>query len=88
MKDLCRDDEIDNMLIGGGASGLTTAWLLEKDYDVTIFEERNVLGGHARTVEVSIKDKLIPIDSGFEFFSARMFVHFDALLKYLNEHYR
>lgn len=71
-------------IIGGGASGLTSAWLLEKDYDVYLFEERNVLGGHARTVEVSIADKLIPIDAGFEFFSDTMFVHFDALLKYLN----
>ncbi|MDR3647189.1 MAG: FAD-dependent oxidoreductase [Candidatus Babeliales bacterium] len=70
-------------IIGGGASGLSTAWLLEKDYDVTLFEERDVLGGHARTQQIQIGDKLIPIDTGFEFFSPRMFVHFDALLKYL-----
>ncbi len=76
--------QIKVAIIGGGASGLTTAWLLEKDYNVTLFEERGVLGGHARTVSVPIGDKLIPIDTGFEFFSDTMFVHFSALLKHLN----
>lgn len=76
--------QIKIAIIGGGASGLTTAWLLEKDYDVTLFEERDVLGGHARTVNVSINGKLVPIDTGFEFFSETMFVHFNKLLKLLN----
>jgi predicted NAD/FAD-binding protein len=71
-------------IIGGGSAGLTTAWLLEKYYDVTLFEERDILGGHARTTQVQIGDKLIPIDSGFEFFSHTMFPHFNKLLQILD----
>ena len=32
-------------IIGGGAAGLAAAWLLENDYDVTLFEKGHYLGG-------------------------------------------
>jgi len=39
-------------VIGAGAAGLTTAWLLNDHHDVTLFEKQNRLGGHAHTIEV------------------------------------
>lgn len=36
-------------VIGGGLSGLTCAYRLQKEFDVTLFEKANVLGGHVRT---------------------------------------
>ncbi|MBC7811868.1 MAG: FAD-dependent oxidoreductase [Burkholderiales bacterium] len=39
-------------VIGAGAAGLSTAWLLDKDrYEVTLFEAKDRLGGHADTVQ-------------------------------------
>jgi predicted NAD/FAD-binding protein len=39
-------------VIGGGAAGLTAAYLLQKNHNVTIFEKDNRLGGHAHTLVV------------------------------------
>ncbi len=43
-------------LIGGGASGMVTAYLLNKQgHHVTIFEKQPILGGHIRTLNQNIK---------------------------------
>ncbi len=68
-------------VIGGGGSGLTTTWLLDADYDVTLFEAQNRLGGHANSIEVDIAGNLIPIEAGFEFICESQFPHFYNLLK-------
>ncbi len=39
-------------IIGSGISGLYSAYLLHKDYDITIYEKEQYLGGHTRTLEV------------------------------------
>lgn len=72
-------------IIGGGGSGLTTAWLIEQDYEVTLFEVQDRLGGHANTIEVQQGDKKIPIEAGFEFISKKQFPHFYHLLKNILE---
>ncbi len=40
-------------IIGGGVSGLVTAHLLHPRHEVTVFEARDRVGGHVRTVAVS-----------------------------------
>ncbi len=43
-------------IIGGGASGMVTAYLLDKQgHDVTVFERQSVLGGHIRTLNQNVK---------------------------------
>ncbi len=71
-------------IIGGGAAGLTTAWLLDDSHAVTLFEKQNRLGGHADTVLVDRDGEQIPIDAGFEFFSDHMFPTFRHLLQSLD----
>lgn len=71
-------------IIGGGIAGLTAAWLLDEDCEVTLFEQQARLGGHADTVIVSTDNSEVPIDAGFEFFSDTMFPHFNRLLNILN----
>lgn len=68
-------------VIGGGGSGLTTTWLLDQDFDVTLYETQNHLGGHANSIEVEIDGTLVPIEAGFEFISENQFPHFYNLLK-------
>ncbi|HEY7416538.1 MAG TPA: NAD(P)-binding protein, partial [Ktedonobacteraceae bacterium] len=68
-------------IIGGGASGLITAWLLEGQHTVTLFEKQARLGGHAQTIQVEQEGQAIGIDAGFEFFSPAMFPLLTRLLK-------
>jgi uncharacterized protein len=43
-------------IVGGGASGMVTAYLLDKQgHDVTVFERQSTLGGHIRTLNKNVK---------------------------------
>lgn len=70
-------------IIGGGIAGLATAWLLEQDHEVVLFEKNHFFGGHAQTVYVPQKTNELPIEIGFEFFNKRMYPHFCRLLRLL-----
>lgn len=70
-------------VIGGGAAGLFTAWLLDNCHDVVLFEKESTLGGHAQTIHVPVNNTMIPVDLGFEFFTPQLFPHFFKLLDHL-----
>ena len=36
-------------VVGSGISGLTCAYLLRNDHDITLFEKNDYLGGHTHT---------------------------------------
>ena len=44
-------------IIGSGISGLTSAYLLNRNHDITVFEANNYIGGHTHTHKIKIKDK-------------------------------
>ncbi len=52
-------------VIGAGVSGLTAAWILQRDAEVTLYEALPRLGGHAHTHDVAVGDRYVPVDSGF-----------------------
>ncbi len=53
-------------VVGSGVSGLTAAYVLQREYDVALYETDNRLGGHAHTHDVVTPDSgAIPIDTGF-----------------------
>ncbi|QGG41007.1 NAD(P)/FAD-dependent oxidoreductase [Aeromicrobium yanjiei] len=52
-------------VIGSGVSGLTAAYLLRRDHDVTVFESDGRVGGHAHTHTVEGADATHRVDSGF-----------------------
>ncbi|GAA5196059.1 FAD-dependent oxidoreductase [Microbacterium jejuense] len=56
-------------IIGGGAAGLSTAWLLEQHHDVTLFEKDDRLGGHAHTIDIEVAGRTLSVDAGFQFFA-------------------
>jgi predicted NAD/FAD-binding protein len=53
-------------VIGAGVSGLTAAYLLQRRYDVSLFEADARLGGHAHTHDLATQDgRYTAVDSGF-----------------------
>ena len=53
-------------IIGSGIAGLSSAYFLQNDFDVTLFEKNDYLGGHANTRKVQdSQGNSIPIDTGF-----------------------
>jgi uncharacterized protein len=53
-------------VIGSGVAGLTAAYLLQRRYDVTLFEAEGRLGGHAHTHELATSDGgTANVDTGF-----------------------
>lgn len=52
-------------VIGSGVSGLTAAYILRKDSDVTVFEADDRVGGHAHTHTIRDQEAVHRVDSGF-----------------------
>ena len=52
-------------VIGSGIAGLGAAWALSADHSVTLIEAAERVGGHSRTLDVSTKDGIVPVDTGF-----------------------
>lgn len=60
-------------VIGAGISGLSAAYHLPDDVDVTVYEKENRPGGHALTVEVEEDGGAIGIDTAFVVFNSRTY---------------
>ena len=56
-------------IIGTGIAGLGCAHFLQRDYDLTLFEQADYAGGHTNTVEVEEPGRRIPVDTGFMVFN-------------------
>jgi predicted NAD/FAD-binding protein len=73
-------------IVGGGAAGLVTAYLLSGRHQLTVFEARSTLGGHVRTLQGNVPcESLEPrlfLDAGVVEFDER---HFPTLGRLLDE---
>ena len=70
-------------VIGGGISGLATAWLLRNTHRVTLFEAADYVGGHTNTVEVALDGQRAPVDTGFLVFNRQTYPNLCALFERL-----
>ena len=70
-------------IIGTGISGLGAASLLHPHHNITLYEKNNYIGGHSRTVEVTTKDGIIPVDTGFIVFNKRNYPQLTRLFEHL-----
>jgi len=70
-------------VIGSGISGIGAAYALKDTANVTLFEARDRLGGHAHTVDVDYDGTPISVDVGFIVYNALNYPNligfFDAL---------
>ncbi len=70
-------------IVGSGISGLVAAYLLHRDYEVTLFEANDYLGGHTHTVDVHWQGERHAIDTGFIVCNDRTYPNFLQLLDHL-----
>ena len=63
-------------IIGTGGAGMTSAWLLDPNHEVTLLERSDTLGGHAHTVDVEIDGHVHHVDDGFSWFSDAIYPKF------------
>lgn len=70
-------------VVGSGIAGLSSAWLLSRRYDVTLFEAESRLGGHTNTVDVTVDGVSHPVDTGFLVFNDRTYPNLIALFALL-----
>ena len=67
-------------VIGGGISGLMTAYRLSDSHQITLYEANSYVGGHTNTVDVEISNERHAIDTGFIVFNDRTYPNFCRLL--------
>ena len=70
-------------VIGGGISGLASAWLMSQRHRVTLFEAEPRFGGHARTIAAGKKGDQ-PVDTGFIVFNYTNYPYLTALFEKLD----
>lgn len=71
-------------IVGSGISGLTCAYLLNRQHDITVFEASDWIGGHTHTVDVQLDGRDYAIDTGFIVFNDWTYPNFIRLLDQLN----
>ncbi|MEM7044786.1 MAG: FAD-dependent oxidoreductase [Pseudomonadota bacterium] len=66
-------------IIGTGIAGLSSAWLLNKAHDITVYEAESRAGGHSHTVVMPTDGGDVPVDTGFIVYNERNYPNLTAL---------
>ena len=67
-------------IVGTGIAGMTAAYRLHREHDLTIFEANNYYGGHTATVDVALSGQQYAVDTGFIVFNDWTYPNFSALI--------
>lgn len=70
-------------IVGTGISGLGSAYLLNPDHEITVYEKAARIGGHSRTVTVDYDGTPIPVDTGFIVFNKPNYPGLSGLFAHL-----
>ncbi|MBT9555766.1 MAG: FAD-dependent oxidoreductase [Myxococcales bacterium] len=74
-------------IVGSGSAGLMSAWLLQSEHDVSLFEASGRIGGHINTVTVPTNLGDLPVELGAEFVFEYGYTGLHALVKRLGLHF-
>tara|TARA_Y100001970_G_scaffold34644_1_gene42896 strand:+ start:1225 stop:2475 length:1251 start_codon:yes stop_codon:yes gene_type:complete len=67
-------------IIGSGISGLTCAYVLNQNHEITLFEKNDYIGGHTHTHDIEYGGENWSVDSGFIVYNERTYPNFIKLL--------
>ncbi|MFM8330920.1 MAG: NAD(P)/FAD-dependent oxidoreductase [Candidatus Methylumidiphilus sp.] len=70
-------------IIGSGIAGLTAAYYLSPEHDITVFEAADYIGGHTHTHDIAMAGKTYAVDTGFIVFNDWTYPNFIKLLSEL-----
>ena len=75
-------------IIGSGIAGLTSAYLLNRSHQITLFAAGDWVGGHTHTVDIEVDGRPYAIDTGFIVFNDWTYPNFIRLLGQLGVGYK
>lgn len=75
-------------IIGTGIAGMGCAHYLQNNFELTIFDKADYVGGHTNTVYVQENENRIPIDTGFIVFNKENYPHLVKLFLELKVPYK
>jgi predicted NAD/FAD-binding protein len=75
-------------IIGSGIAGLTSAYLLNKEHNIRLYEANDYIGGHTATKDVTVNGNEFAIDTGFIVFNDWTYPNFIKLIKQLGVQYQ
>jgi len=67
-------------IVGTGIAGMTAAYLLHEDHEITVYESEHRIGGHTHTVPVDYKGQRYWVDTGFIVYNEWTYPNFIHLL--------
>jgi uncharacterized protein len=68
-------------IIGTGIAGMGCAHLLQHQYELTVFEQNNYIGGHTNTITVDEDGQAVYMDTGFMVFNFETYPNLCSLFK-------
>jgi len=69
-------------IIGSGISGLSAAYFLKDQHEITLYEKDNRLGGHSRTINIpGLSSEEIELDTGFIVLNDRTYPNLNKLFQ-------
>ncbi len=71
-------------IVGSGIAGLGCAHFLQNEFEITVFEKNNRVGGHINTVDVQEGGKSVAIDTGFMVYNRTTYPNFTKLIDRLD----
>ncbi len=74
-------------IVGTGMAGMSAAYFLKDEFDLTLFEKNDYIGGHTNTVYVEEDGQQKPIDSGFIVFNEVTYPNMVKLFRKLDVPY-
>ena len=77
-------EKLNIAVIGSGISGLSAAWLLSQNHNVTVYEANAYLGGHSNTVDIISEGKIIAVDTGFIVYNEPAYPNLTRLFEQLS----